>query len=183
MIQRSVIVSGGVGIAKDVHIGGTLNSGTIKGDIDIDADKTITINGTLDTTAGTLTTSSEQNKHIIENADSDINIGEYKLTSNQLQVEDTTTFKGTATFDGNVIFNSESIVEFHNQQIEGVTINDTTIGETTPSTGKFTNIDVDTLKLNVSMELPGLNIINSCITVYLFSIININECPCISAIG
>ena len=133
-----------------------MNDATIKGNIDIESDKTITLDGGLDTTT-TLTTSSEQNKHIIENADSDINIGEYKLTSNQLQVEDTTTFKGTATFDGNVIFNSESIVEFHNQQIEGVTINDTTIGETTPSTGKFTNIDVDTLKLNVDMELPGLN--------------------------
>ena len=50
----SVIVSGGVGIAKDVHIGGTLNSATIKGNIDIESDKTITLSGSLDTTAGTL---------------------------------------------------------------------------------------------------------------------------------
>ena len=113
----------------------------------------------LDIQNGTLTTSASQNKSIIEGTNSDIDIGNHKFSAAQLDIS------GTVEFAGNVIFSQDGLVEFHNQTIDGVTINNTTIGDENPSTGKFTTIDAEIItisnKLKFSSPVDSPNIIES----------------------
>lgn len=117
----SLVIRGGVGIALDTNMQGSLTVGTT---LSSDSFTTNSVTSPL------LTSSND----LILNADNEI-----LLQINSTQI-------GKVDSQGLIIDLRNSNLE--NNIITDSTINSTAIGETTPSTGKFTNAEVDATPVN-----------------------------------
>ena len=143
----------------------TLTSPDINGGTLEDAAITLGVNGSLDASAGSLTTSAAQNAAIVQGAAADLDIGDFELRAQDLVADSLTegqvVFAGVdgklvddadLTFSGDTLtatkigaFQAAGAINFASQQMTNVDINsgvidDTPIGLSTPSSGAFTTL-------------------------------------------
>ncbi len=160
-IDNTVVTKTGV----DTLTNKTLTSPDINGGTLDDAAITLGASGSLDASAGSLTTSAAQNAAIVQGAAANLDIGAFELRAQDLVadslVEGRVVIAGAdgklvddadLSFSGDTLtatkigaFQAAGAINFASQQMTAVDINsgvidDTAIGLTTPSSGAFTSL-------------------------------------------